>query len=120
MENEHNNDSRSTNQSNVGAPCDTLRQSWVFTGAFGRASCEGPRLPARDFTVAKAGRPSSWGSLRERDQQMNLRTPTKLANRMLDAILLLSVQGIMTDGERRKAKDRLDKWAKEHGLKVGK
>lgn len=51
---------------------------------------------------------------------MNLRTPTKLANRMLDAILLLSVQGIMTDGERRKAKDRLDKWAKEHGLKVGK
>lgn len=41
----------------------------------------------------------------------------KLAEKFQDAISLLVIHGIITDGERDKARKRLDKWAVENGLK---
>lgn len=47
-------------------------------------------------------------------------TPTqalKLAEKFQDAISLLVIHGIISDGERDKARKRLDKWAIENGLR---
>ena len=41
----------------------------------------------------------------------------KLSIRLTDAICLLVIHGILSDGERDHAYQRLDKWAVKHGLK---
>lgn len=41
----------------------------------------------------------------------------KLTARFQDAISLLVIHGLITDGERHKARTRLDKWAVAHNLK---
>lgn len=41
----------------------------------------------------------------------------RLAEEFQDAIMLLIIHGIMTDGEHDKAKKRLYKWAIKHGLR---
>lgn len=41
----------------------------------------------------------------------------KLSERLTDAITLLIVHGIISDSERNKALDRLDKWAMRKGLR---
>lgn len=41
----------------------------------------------------------------------------KLSEKLNDAIMLLIIHGIISDGERDRARVRLDKWAAKNGLK---
>lgn len=47
----------------------------------------------------------------------NAQAALKLSERLSDAISLLIIHGIISDGARDKAWKRLDKWAAENGLK---
>ncbi|MDO8357249.1 MAG: hypothetical protein Q7U76_12735 [Nitrospirota bacterium] len=46
----------------------------------------------------------------------NAQAALKLSEKLSDAISMLIIHGIITDGERDKARKRLDKWAAENGL----
>lgn len=47
----------------------------------------------------------------------NAQFALKLSEKLSDAISLLVIHGIISDGERDKARKRLDKWAAGNGLK---
>lgn len=68
-------------------------------------------LASRDILAALAKRDQAGAAMT--DAQFAL----KLSEKLSDAISLLIIHGIITDGERDKARKRLDKWATENGLK---
>jgi len=51
------------------------------------------------------------------EQEKKDKLALKIAGELQYAISMLAIHGLMPDGERNKMKRRLDKWAKENGLR---
>ena len=51
------------------------------------------------------------------EQELEPKVALRISEKLSDAIALLVIHGIISDGERNKARKRLDMWAVRNGLK---
>lgn len=55
---------------------------------------------------------------RERVELMTSKVALSLTDKFQEAISLLTLHGLLTDGERHKVRVRMDQWAIRHSLRV--